>query len=131
MGTTATGTFNVTGWDESTFDELDDGAKLTRATIGQAFTGDLEADVRWETLMGYRGDGTAVITGLARITGTLGGRSGSFVCLTEGTYDGTEARSTWTIVEGSGTGDLKGMTGEGTSAATSEPPGHYTLTYEL
>jgi hypothetical protein len=131
MGTTAKGTFQVTGWDETTYDELGDGAKLTRATIGQAFTGDLEADVAWETLMGYRSDGTAVITGLARVTGTLGGRSGSFVCMTEGTYDGGEARSNWTIVEGSGTGGLDGLTGQGTASATSEPPGTYTLDYDL
>jgi hypothetical protein len=35
------------------------------------------------------------------------------------------------VIPGSGTGALAGLTGSGTSAATSEPPGTFTLDYEL
>jgi Protein of unknown function (DUF3224) len=48
-----------------------------------------------------------------------------------GEYDGKEARSTLTVVPGSGTGELAGIRGDGVSAATSEPPGTLTLDYDL
>jgi hypothetical protein len=46
---------------------------------------------------------------MERITGTLGGRSGSFV-LTHGA-NGDTAAATGVVVPGSGTGDLAGLTG--------------------
>ena len=40
-------------------------------------------------------------------------------------------RGTWRVSPGSGTGALAGLRGSGTSVATSEPPGTFTLDYEL
>ena len=48
---------------------------------------------------------------LMQITGTLDGRTGSFVLTGSGNYDGTTAAGESRIVPGSGTGDLAGTTG--------------------
>jgi hypothetical protein len=127
----AEGTFNVTSWDENTYQQLEGDAKLTKARIEQDFTGDIEARVTWETLMCYLQDGTAVYTGLARIEGRVGDRSGSFVMQTEGQFAGSEAKTKMSVVEGSGTGELTGLRGEGTSVAPHGSTGTYTLDYDL
>lgn len=129
--THATGAFTVSSWDENTYEELDGGGKLTKATVGFAFTGDLEAQGQWDAVMCYRDDGTASFTGYQRTTGTLGGRTGSFVVRGDGTYSDGEARTTWQVEAGSGTGELRGLSGSGQAVATATPPGSYTLEYEL
>src|ERR1019366_1157095 len=47
------------------------------------------------------------------------GRSGSFVLLSTGAYADGEAKTSWQVVEGSGTGDLAGLRGQGSSVAAS------------
>lgn len=131
MGQHAAVTFTVKSWDESTLQEWEEGAKLTRATIGYAWIGDADGETTSHDLMVYAPDGTAEIVALERFVGTLGGRRGSFVVRAEGTYDGTTAAATGVVVPGSGTGELDGLRGTVAYAATSEPPGELTLDYEL
>ncbi|HTZ93269.1 MAG TPA: DUF3224 domain-containing protein [Streptosporangiaceae bacterium] len=128
---TATGTFTVASWDESTYQDLGDGAKLTKATVTFGMEGDIAGRGSWDALMCYRPDGTAVFTGLQRVEGQLAGIDGSFVLLADGEYAGGEARSRWQVVTGTGTGGLAGLTGGGESVATATPPGSFTLDYEL
>ena len=59
------------------------------------------------------------------------GHSGSFMLQTDGTYDGTEARTRWLVVPGSGTDELQGLRGEGTAVAPHGPNGSYTFDYDL
>ena len=59
--------------------------------------------------MFYRTHGASSYVTLMHITGTLGGRAGSFVLQGHGTYDGTTARGQSDVVEGSGTGELAGL----------------------
>ena len=117
MSTHAQAQFEVQSWDENTYEELDGEAKLTRASVGQAFTGDLEGDGSVEWLMCYREDKTADFVGLQRFVGRLGSRSGSFVMQTQGSFDGTEAKGSLDVVAGSGTEELSGITGTGAFAA--------------
>jgi len=117
MSTHAQAKFEVQSWDETTYEELEGDAKLTRASVGQGFTGDLEGDGSVEWLMCYREDKTADFVGLQRFVGRLGGRSGSFVMQTRGSFDGTEAKGTLAVVERSGTEELAGITGTGGFAA--------------
>ena len=49
-------------------------------------------------------ESSATYVGYERVTGTLGGRSGSFVLQGVGTWEGGVAKTTWTVVPGSGTG---------------------------
>ena len=62
------------------------------------------------------------------ITGTIGGRSGSLVLRGTGTYDGTTARGVSTIVPGSGTGGLAGISGSAESVSTHADYPHMPLT---
>ena len=79
--TTANATFQVTGWDEQTFVELDGAGKLTQATVQQAISGDIEgsSDVRW--LMAYTAEDRAEFVGVQTVTGALAGtRAGRSSC---------------------------------------------------
>ena len=127
----AEGTFTVKSWDENTYEELDGNAKLTKARMAFSYAGDLEAEGTSETLMCYRDDGTAVYTGLDLMTGQLGGLAGTFVLRSEGAYEGGLAKTSWHIVEGSGTGELSGLRGSGSSESSSAPPGTFSLEYDL
>jgi hypothetical protein len=117
MSTHAQAKFEVQSWDENTYEELEGEAKLTRASVGQAFTGDLDGEGSVEWLMCYREDKTADFVGLQRFVGSLGSRSGSFVMTTQGSFDGTEAKGSLDVVAGSGTEELSAITGTGAFAA--------------
>jgi Protein of unknown function (DUF3224) len=112
-----TGSFENTSWNEDTVEELDDGAKLTRATVTQDFSGDLEGEGAAEWLMAYRSDGTAHFVGLQRVRGSLGDRDGTFVLETIGEFDGKVASWNATVVPRSGTSGLDGLSGGGSFQA--------------
>jgi hypothetical protein len=124
----AEGTFENKGWDEKPTIEFD-GGKITRATVEQAFTGDLAGDAKIEWLMHYAPDGTASFVGIQHMDARLDGRAGIVVLQTTGVFDGTEARGEWLVL--GATGDLEGMKGTGRFAAPHGPNGTYTLDYDL
>jgi len=117
MSTHAQGTFQIQSWEENPYVELEGGAKLTRASVGQAFAGDFDGEGSVEWLMCYREDKTADFVGLQRFVGRLGERSGSFVMTTQGTFDGEKAAGELAVVPGSGTEELSGITGSGAFVA--------------
>jgi hypothetical protein len=127
----ATGTFEVTPGSEDTLFETGDGLKLTHASGTQLFTGEIEGEGSVDWLMCYLPDRTATFVGLQRIDGSLGGRAGTFIMEATGSHDGTQSRATWTIVSGSGTGDLEGITGEGSFDASGGRTVTYVLNYRL
>jgi hypothetical protein len=108
----ATGSFTIKTWDEQPWAELEEAPKLTHASVTIAYTGDLEGEGTYRLLMAYDG-ADATYTGYERVAGALDGRSGSFVLRLDGGFEGGAARTSWTVVEGSGTGDLAGLKGEG------------------
>jgi hypothetical protein len=113
MSTQATSSFNIEGWDEQPYVETEEGGKLTRASVKQTFDGEIKGKGEVEWLMCYRPDQTADFVGLQRIVGQVGERSGSVVLQSTGAFDGKEARGPLMIVAGSGTGQLKGIIGDG------------------
>lgn len=127
----AEGTFKIAAWQEDTYAESVGDRKLTQADVRQTFTGDLEGEgsVRWQ--MAYRPDGTATWIGMQQVKGTLGGRSGSFVLQSAGTFDGSKAVGEWTVVAGSATDDLEGLSGSGTMEAPMGSEASYSLDYHL
>ena len=131
MAAQAKGTFTVAGWDENTYQELEHGGKLTKAHVTFGFDGDLQAQGGWEAVMCYQPDGTASFTGYQHTTGELSGRRGTFVVRADGTFSGGQARTNWEVVDGSGTGDLRGLRGTGTAVTTGGSGGDFTLEYEL
>lgn len=131
MTSTAQGTFEVSSWDEKTFAEVGGGGKLTKASVKARLAGDISGEATTEWLMCYASENSATYVGFQKIEGTVGGRRGSFVVETNGTFDGTKARGTWSIVRGSGSGDLAGISGEGTFDSPRGTKASYTLEYEL
>jgi hypothetical protein len=132
MATKATATFKIKSWDEDRYDELGGGGGLSRASVTQAFSGDIEGDGSVQWLMCYRPDKTADFVGLQRLTGKIGGRTGTVVLTTVGVFDGSEARGEWSIVPGSGTDELEGVRGEGgfTAPMGGEPAARLDYAFE-
>lgn len=113
MSTHATASFDVKSWDDEPYDESEGLPKLVRSHVVQSYQGDIEGEGRVEYLMMHRDDGTASYVGLERVAGRIGDRSGSFVLHQTGTYDSDGAKTTFSVVPGSGTGDLAGLRGKG------------------
>jgi Protein of unknown function (DUF3224) len=108
----ATGTFTIKGWDEQPWAEVEGAPKLTHARVTVGYRGDLEGEGVSGLLMLYDGD-DATYAGYERVVGSLDGRSGSFVLRLDGGFEQGAARTAWTVVEGTGTGDLATLRGDG------------------
>jgi hypothetical protein len=131
MKRTANARFAIKSWDEKPYGEGQELPKLTRATVTKAFTGDIEGEGQVQYLMMYRGDGSATFVGLERIVGRVAGKAGSFVLQRIGTFEGGLAKESYSVIPGSGTGELRGLRGEGTSAVGHGNEHPMTLNYEL
>jgi hypothetical protein len=113
-----------------TYDERE-GATLGRIHIERRFQGDLEGEATAELLTATAEDGTAVYLALDRISGRLDGKEGSFVLQHRGVLSADGAEVDGAIVPGSGTGELKGITGHGAITVDDEGTHRLTLEYEL
>jgi hypothetical protein len=130
----AEGTFKVVHFTNDTYKELPDGASLSRFSAVDAFEGDITGRGEAEAQMFNRADGTTRDVGYILIIGKLGGRSGTFVVETVGAFDGKSVTSAWRVVPGTGTGELRGLHGEGVETAEPTTDGwlaHYRLTYHF
>ncbi|MFN7943424.1 MAG: DUF3224 domain-containing protein [Thermoanaerobaculia bacterium] len=123
--------FAISSWDEKPYSEGPDLPKLTRATVTKTFTGELVGEGRVDYLMVYRSDGSAAFVGMERVVGSLAGRAGSFVLQRSGVFEDGVAKESYVVVAGSGTGELRGLRGEGTSALGHGMEHPLTLSYEL
>ncbi len=111
MTTRANGTFNVTLTPQPPQGDPA-GATHGRMIIDKAFEGDLHGTSRGEMLAA----GTAVkdsagYVAIETVTGTLHGRTGTFVLQHSGTMNRGEPQLSVTVVPDSGTGDLTGLSG--------------------
>ena len=131
MKAQAKGTFEIKGWDEKPFNEMNGLPKLTRASVIKSYQGDITGDGTLEYLMMYRDDGSASFIGLERLVGSIGGRSGSFVLQHSGIFKEGVATVTLVVVPGSGTGDLRGLRGNGEFAVGHQQPYSMTLDYDF
>jgi hypothetical protein len=131
MKQTANARFAIKSWDEKPYSEGQDLPKLTRASVSKTYTGDISGEGQVEYIMMYRSDGSATFLGLERITGRLAGKTGSFVLQRTGVFEGGQAKETYSIIPGSGTGELHGLTGDGRSAVGHGMEHPFTLSYEL
>src|SRR5258707_8251834 len=109
MTAQAKGTFTVAGWEENTYEELENGGKLTKARVSFGFDGDLEAEGGWEAVMCYQEDGSASFTGFQHTTGKLGGRNGSFVLPADRAFSCGQARTNWPGGAGSAAGPPRAL----------------------
>ncbi len=105
--THATGTFEV-----KLAPQTDD-SPIARMTIDKQFHGDLEASSRGQMLSAMgEVKGSAGYVAMERVTGTLGGRAGSFVLQHTGTMNRGEPQLAVTVVPDSGTRELAGLEGK-------------------
>ena len=124
-------TFQIKSWEEEPFGEQADGPRLTRAHIQKTFHGDLTGTGELVYVMMHFENGLATFEGLEKIVGNLGGRSGSFVLQHSGSYDGEIASGRYSVVRGSGTNALTGLSGTGGFAAGDAAEHEMTLEYDL
>jgi hypothetical protein len=123
--------FAIKSWDEKPYSEGPDQPKLTRASVAKTYTGDLEGEGHVEYLMMYRSDGSATFVGLERFVGRLAGKAGTFVLQRTGVFEGGHAKESYAVVAGSGTGELSGLGGDGTSAVGHGDEHPFLLNYDL
>lgn len=89
------------------------GITLGRMSIDKVFRGDLEARSQGEMLTAMTGvKGSAGYVAVEQVSGSLAGRSGTFVLQHFGLMHGAENRLLLEVVPDSGTGQLAGLSGE-------------------
>jgi hypothetical protein len=130
MKQTANARFAITRWDEKPYGEGEGLPKLTRASVAKDYSGDITGEGRVEYLMMYRSDGSAAFLGLERVVGQIG-KTGSFVLQRTGVFEEGQAKESYAVVPGSGTGALQGLVGEGRSAVGHGLEHPFALDYEL
>ena len=127
----ARATFEIMSWDEKQYSEIAGACKITRASVAKSYKGDIEGEGTLEYLMAYGHDGSASFVGIERLIGRVGDKHGNFVFQHVGTFEHGVAKSVWSVVPNSGTGDLQGLRGEVNAAlghATNYP---MEFSYEL
>jgi Protein of unknown function (DUF3224) len=110
--THAKGTFEVKITQQTPDGKFED-ATMGRMTGEKQFHGDFEATSKVQMLTAMTEvKGSAGYVAMERVTGTLNGRSGSFVLQHSGTMTRGVQQLSVTVVPDSGTGQLVGITGK-------------------
>ena len=125
----ASAPFTNDRYDEESYAEAD-GVELSRVHISRTLTGDLEGESTAE-LMIAKSEGGGGYIGHDRISGTLGGKSGTFVFQHTGLMGPDGVSNAGTVVPGTGTGELEGLTGDGTMLADEDGNHTMSLEYQL
>ncbi len=133
MSIHASGGVETRSWDEQAIEEPEGGTKLTRVRATNTFSGDIEGESVVEYLLAYANDDYCSFVGIERVTGQIGGRSGSFVLQQHGTFQDGGIQISWFVVPGTGSGELGGLRGEGGYVWNGEHgvPAPFTLDYDL
>ncbi|HEV1993744.1 MAG TPA: DUF3224 domain-containing protein [Candidatus Acidoferrum sp.] len=112
MASHASGTFEVKLVPQPPEDKAEE-STLARMSIDKQFYGDLDGTSKGQMLTaGTDVKGSAGYVAIERITGTLQGRTGSFVLQHTGTMNRGASQLSITVVPDSATGQLLGLTGK-------------------
>lgn len=131
MSQQAASSFTVTSWVEQPFEGETGGIKITQAVVSTSFVGDVTGVGSVIYIMKHQPDGTAKFIGLQQINGSIGGLNGSFAIEQTGYFDGKEAKGTCVIKQGTGTGALANINGQGEFTAPMGREGTLNLTFSL
>jgi hypothetical protein len=93
-------------------DEKVKDAGIARLTIDKQYHGDLDAHSVGVMLATGSAKGSGGYVAIERVTGTLDGRSGSFALQHSGTMDNGSPTLIVTVIPGSGTGGMQGISGK-------------------
>ncbi|MER5871929.1 DUF3224 domain-containing protein [Streptomyces sp. NPDC002044] len=109
-----TGRFTYAGWEELPVGSPDGAPRLARALVTNTFTGGVEASgTSCAYTIAYTGENVGTYTGMELLTGSVDGRTGSFVLEESGSFDAGGTTCRFAVVPGSGTGGLTGLGGTG------------------
>jgi hypothetical protein len=108
MPETHTSQFEIVTWDQSMISEPDVGPAVARAEVHKVYRGDVTGAAVAHLVL----CGESSYSAIERISGTVGGRSGTFV-IAHGATRGfaPEDHSLGVVVPGSGTGELAALSG--------------------
>jgi len=107
-------------------------AALGRQTIDKRFHGDLDGSSLGEMLAVMDpATGSGAYVAMERVTGTLGGRHGSFVLMHSATMTRGAPALSVTVVPDSGTGELAGLSGTLVIHIDAKGAHSYTFDYSL
>src|ERR1041384_3942439 len=106
------GPFEVKMTPQKPDNPVEEAAQFSRMTSDKQFHGDLEATSKGEMLATGDPKSSAVYVALERVTGTLKGRSGSFVLHHTGIMNRGVPQLSIGVVPDSGTGQLAGIAGK-------------------
>lgn len=127
--TTSTGTAAFTSWDETpAFDASPPAPRLAHAVVRFEYEGALTGASTCQYVLRYDEAMAGTFVGLEEVAGALDGRRGTFVLRHDGTFGAGGVTASWTVVAGSGTDELAGLTGAGGFSA---PHGSDRWAYQL
>ncbi|MEU6488680.1 DUF3224 domain-containing protein [Streptomyces sp. NPDC046887] len=134
MAIRTSGSITYADWRETPAGPEGTYPRLGRASVVNHYAGGIEAaSTTCEYALAYTTEKTGTCTGMELLAGRLDGRAGSFVIEQQATFgeDGS-VRATFTVVPGSGTGELAGLRGEGEfSYRPGQSPFPYSFDYQL
>jgi hypothetical protein len=131
MTNLASGTFEVKLTPLALNDNSAQAAKLARRSIDKQFQGELEAISKGEMLSaGTEVEGSAAYVALERVSGTLQGRTGSFILQHSATMNRGVPQLSIMVVPDSGTEELVGLAGQ-MSIRIEEGQHYYQFEYTL
>jgi hypothetical protein len=112
VGTVVEIPFEVTGWEPEPLDLGGSGpVVLGRVTLRKTFSGPLTGSSVVAMTSASVGETPAGYVAVELVTGTLDGRTGTFVLQHSGVVDDRQEPPTGLVVPGTGTGELAGLTG--------------------
>ena len=128
--------FTMRSWDERLVSGEEGTPRVAHAHAVMRFAGVIEGDSSCDFLLFYPGEGfdggATTSPGFERIEGSVAGRKGNFVVRHEVGFDLNGIQGTFTVVDGSGTGELSGLTGSGTvTGALGQETVSYAFEYEI
>ena len=107
------GSFTLDSWDQQDDDPTPGGFTAGRARVTKTFDGDLTGSSRTQLVLVGTAAGSRAYCGFEEVSGTVAGRRGTFVLRHAAEGDADGGWMTWTVLPGSGTGELAGVRGEG------------------
>jgi hypothetical protein len=127
----AVGRTTVKTYQPTVFDEVPGAPTLSDVRLTETFTGDIAGEGVAHVVQSARADGTASFAGIERVRGSIGGKQGTFLLQVHGTVVAKQMKAEWFVVPDSGSGELKGLRGEGGFTAELGQHGEIWLDYQI
>lgn len=111
------------------YNQQTEGPTLQTLDLTEAFHGDIEGENMARSLCAVGPDGSSSLVGFSRVVGKIGDKSGSFVLQASANLSSNKAQGKWFVLPGSGTGELRGLQGEGGFSTILGQPAEIWLDY--